>query len=199
MASERILNNYYNIGGFNKPTRIGYMMKMIRNLKPLTEEEWKIWYLSNIHNEDYLDNLAFEMQQSIPTQYDVSHGDCLDYIYDVMFRRTFLGYNKEKQALAILRDIISPHVKEAPEKWDTEYFIDFYVYGKNGELIGIQLKPETFYIGHYQCKVDIRGKMQAFCREQNAVAYVLKYAVNSENDRIIFSNGEVIDEIKGYL
>ena len=40
MASESLLNNYYNRGGYNQPSRIGFMMKMIRNLKPLTQEEW---------------------------------------------------------------------------------------------------------------------------------------------------------------
>ena len=61
MASESLLNNYYNRGGYNQPSRIGFMMKMIRNLKPLTQEEWEIWYLENVHDEEYLDGLAQEM------------------------------------------------------------------------------------------------------------------------------------------
>lgn len=199
MASESTLNHFYNIGGFNHPNRIGYVMKMIRNLRPITVDEWQIWYFENVHDEAYLEQLGQEMYASIPERYNVSFEECLAYIYDVMFRRTFNGYNKEKQALSILRTVISPEIQEAPETWDTLYFIDFYVYGRGNKLIGIQLKPETFYMGHYQYKVDIRGKMQAFCREKNAEAFVLKYRVSSNDDSIEFSNPELIDEIKNML
>lgn len=199
MASESTLNNYYNRGGYNKPSRIGFMMKMIRELKPLTQEEWQIWYLENVHDEQYLIGLAQEMFDSIPDHYHITLDECLSYIYDVMFRRTFNGFNKEKQALRILRTEISPNVEEAPETWDTAYFIDFYVYSQTGQLIGIQLKPETFYMGHYQYKVDIKGKMHAFCQEQNATAFVLKYRVTSGDSQILFSNPEVIEEIKAML
>ena len=105
MASESLLNNYYNRGGYNQPSRIGFMMKMIRNLKPLTQEEWEIWYLENVHDEEYLDGLAQEMCDFIPDQYHVSFSECKNYIYDVMFRRTFSGYNRENQALTILREL----------------------------------------------------------------------------------------------
>ena len=145
MASESLLNNYYNRGGYNQPSRIGFMMKMIRNLKPLTQEEWEIWYLENVHDEEYLDGLAQEMCDFIPDQYHVS------------------------------------------------------VYSSRNELIGIQLKPETFYMGRYQYKVDIRGKMNAFCRDKNARAFILKYSVASDRSGIIFTNPEVINEIQTYL
>lgn len=199
MVNERILNNYYNIGGFNKPVRIGYMMKMIRGLSPLTEDEWKIWYFTNVHDEAYLDTIVREMHQSIPENYRVSVFDCKQYIYDVMFRRTFQGYNKENQALKILREVVSPLIQEAPKEWDTDYFIDFFAIGQNNNLVGIQLKPETFYFGHYQYIVDIKGKMRAFCQQQNATAFVLKYKSTSGNDIIEFSNPEVINEIKKQL
>lgn len=199
MTSEGTLNNFYNRGGFNQPSRIGFMMKMIRELKPLTEEEWQIWYLNNVHDEEYLNKLSQEMASFIPSSYNISVEECKDYIYDVMFRRTFNGYNKEKQALKLLRDVISPTVEEAPEDWDTEYFIDFFLYDKNSHLIGIQLKPETFYIGHYQNKVDITGKMQAFRNDKNASTFILKYKTASSENKITFVNPEVIDEIKSML
>lgn len=135
----------------------------------------------------------------LPDQYHVSFSECKNYIYDVMFRRTFSGYNRENQALTILHEVISPMVQEAPEDWDTQYFIDFYVYSSRNELIGIQLKPETFYMGRYQYKVDIRGKMNAFCRDKNARAFILKYSVASDRSGIIFTNPEVINEIQTYL
>ena len=47
---EAILNRYYNIGGFNSPERIGYMMKMIRDLKPSSMMEWMHWYFEYVHD-----------------------------------------------------------------------------------------------------------------------------------------------------
>ncbi len=199
MTNESILNQYYNIGGFNKPSKIGYMMKMIRDLHPLTENEWRIWYLENVHDEKYIDSLAQEMHLSIPEHYRISLADCQDYIYDVMFKRTFWGYNKEKLALTLLKNVLSPDVAEAPKEWDTAYFIDFYLFDNNHKLIGIQLKPETFFLGHYQNKVDIQGKMQAFCEDNDATAYVLTYRVSNDTTRLVLCNPEIIDEIKNKL
>ncbi len=199
MATEEILNRYYNKGKFNHPNRIGYMMGMIRNLEPLTEEEWRMWYLHNVHDEAFLDGLAEEMSRSIPEEYGVSKAECRSYIYDVMFRRTFSGYDKEKRALALLRKMISPNVREAPEEWDTKYFIDFYVYGAKGKLIGIQLKPETFYLGDYEKKVDIKGKMDAFCQEYGAQAYVLTYQSGLGPGQFLLTDPEVLETIKGEL
>lgn len=197
MSDERILNNYYNIGGFNKPERIGYMMSMIRNLRPLTAEEWEIWYTDNVHDRDYIDGLSIEMYNSIPSQYGVTSAACRAYVYDVMFRRTFQGYNKEKQALRFLRQSVSKDVQEAPKEWDTEYFIDFYIpKSENHPLIGIQLKPDTFFLGHYQRVVDIEGKMNRFATMYRALAYILKYRQIVDEERTIeFTNPEVISEI----
>ena len=199
MPNERIKNKYYNEGAFNHPDRIGYMMNMIRKLRPLTIDEWKTWYFSNVHNEDFLHQLAVEMNDTIPSSYGATVEECEEYIYDVMFRRTFQGYNKENQALILLRDVIDPSVEEAPKDWDTEYFIDFYLRDAGGNLIGIQLKPDTFYRGHYQYVVDIQGKMQRFRNDFNANAFVLKYISNSRDDEIEFENPEVISEIKNLL
>ena len=146
MASEHLLNYYYNIGGFNKPQRIGYMMNMIRRLKPLTMDEWEIWYLENVHDKEYIEDISIEMHESVPAQYGVTLAECRLYVYDVMFRRTFQGYNKEKVALRQLREIVSDKVQDAPKEWDTDYFIDFYIPEEEYHpMIGIQLKPETFY------------------------------------------------------
>jgi len=199
MTSEYLLNSYYNRGGFNKPERIGYMMKMIRELHPLTEEEWYIWYVENVHDESYIDAIAEEMYRSIPQKLNISKDECYNYIKDVMFRRTFNGYNKEKLALNILRNSISPTVQEAPKEWDTSYFIDFYLRGANNILIGIQLKPATFFYGHYQNIVDIKGKMKQFCEDYSAQAFILIYLQDADSTEITFENPQVINDIKNLL
>lgn len=199
MNKEKILNHYYNIGGYNKPELIGYMMDIIRKANPLTEVEWKIYYLSNVHNEDYLEQIAKEMKNSIPNKYNITFEDCKNYIYDVMFRRTFQGYNKENQALKILQSKLSPLVKVAPKEWDTMYFIDFYIKSKTEQIIGIQLKPETFYLGKYQNVVDINGKLELFRKNFNALTFILEYKQIPEQSKIIFKNETIIDQIKKLL
>lgn len=201
MAKEKDLNHYYNIGKFNHPSRIGYMMKMIRDVKPITEDEWKMWYLDNVHDEQFIKETASEMYQIIPEHMNVREDECFDYVNDVMFHRTFKGYNKEKLALKVLREVVSPNVQESPAEWDTKFFIDFYVYGNRKNLIGMQLKPDTFFTGHYQYKVDIKGKMDAFCREYNAKAYILTYdsEKSKEINEIEFTDPKVIEEIRNQL
>ena len=50
LTKEEKLNRYYTEGGFNNPRRIGYVIKLIRDLQPLTIEEWRNWYLEHINN-----------------------------------------------------------------------------------------------------------------------------------------------------
>ena len=195
---ESLLNYYYNIGRFNKPERIGFMMNMIRKLHPLTIEEWQLWYFENVHNPEYIDNIVEEFYMSIPSTHNITKDECKNYVYDVMFRRTFNGFNKEKQALKILRETISPYIQEAPKEWDTKYFIDFYLKTSNNGIIGIQLKPETFYLGNYQSVVDIEGKIRSFCNDFNAKAFILKYKQTNQQN-IVFANPNIIEEIKKFL
>ena len=199
MPCEAILNTYYNIGGFNNPSRIGFMMKLIRTLRPLTLSEWKLWYLSNVHDDFYISKLAVEMCNIIPAQYNITILDCKNYIYDVMFRRTFNGFNKEKEALDLLKSLLSPNIQEAPENWDTIYFIDFYLQNRNQDIIGIQLKPVSFYLGHYNKIIDINGKLNKFRSDMRASAFILIYEINDTDNSIIIKNPEVINEIKDLL
>lgn len=172
---EKELNQYYNQGQFNHPDRIGYVMKLIRSLKPLTEAEWRAWYLANVHNMPYIEQLAAEMHRTIPSELKISQNDCLEYILNVMFHRTFCGYDREKTALALLREQICPDIREAPSVWDTRYFIDFFVHKRKCRMVGIQLKPASFYAGKYQETVNIAEKMEQFRQKYNAFAYVLTY------------------------
>ena len=199
MVPERVMNDYYNRGGFNRPSRIGYVMNMIRNLQPITCEEWRIWYLEHVHDLDYLWSIAREMYDFIPRSLNVTAADCFNYICDVMFRRTFEGYAMENRALKLLHELISPAVEKSPALWDTYYFIDFYVRAGNGSLIGIQLKPESFFNGKYQDKVDIEEKMKSFCRDMNANAFILMYRRYPGCDRAVITNPQTLNKIRNLL
>lgn len=195
---ESILNRFYNVGGFNKPERVGYLMKMIRNLKPSSMMEWMYWYFEHIHDFSYLYNLAIQFWQTIPDTYGIEFKEALAYVGDVMFQRTFSGYIKEANALQILRKAINPTIEESPADWDNLYFIDFYFFNAQKQLIGIQLKPESFLYGHCDQYVAIKDKMQRFCQDYNAKAFILYYRQGYDTKSIsnFFINPETINLIK---
>lgn len=193
--NEKFMNQYFNMGKYNHPVNIGYVMNSIRQCKPLTITEWEIFYFENVRTFEHIESLVRSMHNDIPKNYRVSYEECLDYFLDVLIRRTFEGYNKENQALKILRSEISDLVNESPKEWDGEYFIDFYVYGRDGKLIGIQLKPETFYYGGYNRIVNIDQKLKSFREEFNALTFTIRYRKADDNN-IIFVNSEILDEIR---
>ena len=194
---EKELNLYYNQGQFNHPERIGYVMKLIRSLRPLTEAEWRAWYLTHVHDMVYIEQLAAEMCHTIPSELRISQDDCLEYILDVMFHRTFCGYDREKAALALLRERVCSDIREAPSVWDTRYFIDFFVHKRKCRMVGIQLKPASFYAGGYQDTVSITEKMERFQQKYDAFAYVLTYQESGQGT--IQLDPAAIKEIQEHL
>lgn len=194
---ETQLNYYFNKGKFNHPTEIGYVMDGIRKCAPVTLNEWRNYYFENIRDESFLEDLANRMYNSIETQkhINVSEEECLNYIHDVIFRRTFEGYNKENMALKVLNEILNDKVELSPKEWDGEYFIDFVI---RNPLIGIQLKPESFYQGRYYLFVNIDQKLKKFEQDFNAKTYILIYSGSKESG-IEIINIETIEQIRNEI
>ena len=195
--TERELNFYFNKGKFNHPNEIGFVMNEIRKCAPITLNEWRKYYLENVRDIMFLDELANRMFESIEIQNRFKNvkNECLNYIEDVIFRRTFLGYNKENMALKILNSVLKNNVEMSPKEWDGEYFVDFII---KKPLIGIQLKPETFYHGKYDFYVNIDEKLRKFERDFNAKTFILIYSKEVENG-IKIINENVIKQIKSYI
>lgn len=190
--NERELNSFFNIGKFNHPVEIGYVMNEIRKAKPVTINEWRFYYYDNVRSETQLHDIAVRMYNSIDEckRNNYSVKICLNYIKDVIFRRTFEGYNKENEALKVLNSLLNAEVLLSPKEWDGEYFIDFVI---RKPLIGIQLKPATFYQGGYDRVVKIDNKLKEFESTYNAKTFVLVYEKNDNSLQI--TNTEVLSEI----
>ena len=183
-----ILNQVYNDNGYNRISVIGPLMKMCRDLQPLTAEEWKQWYFDNVHSESYLNDIATDFHSKV-RQYGYSESDCRKYIDDIMFDKTFMGYSKECQALGYLKKELGCEVRQAPSKWDAKYYIDFYI---NAPRIGIQLKPET--VKEYLAEIGIQEKIQRFCNEKHARAFILYYRKDAQGLEII--NKDTVKSVK---
>ncbi len=186
-AREAKLSSYFSKGGFNSPQRIGYVIKLIKDLRPLTAEEWRIWYMENVHNAAYLENIAGEMFRSIPVDEGLSYKDCLRHIYDVMFRRTFLSYNKEQRALNWLQKTLNVPLQEASVEWVGKYYVDFYFIGDDGKPIGIQLRPDNFYgEGSYNAAATER-RHAMFTEATGGQVFVLRYTYDAAHNPEISS------------
>lgn len=192
-VNEVQLNYYFNKGKFNHPIEIGFVMNEIRKAKPMTINEWRFYYYDNVRSEEQLYEIALRMYNSVEenSRNNYTVEICLNYIKDVIFRRTFEGYNKENEALKILNKIINTKVMLSPKEWDGEFFIDFII---ENPLIGIQLKPITFYKGGYNRIVNIDNKLKEFEKMYKAKTFILIYEI--KNNLIEIQNMAVIDEIK---
>ena len=193
---ETLLNKYYNLGKFNSPDRIGHVMSEIRKLRPATVRDWYLYYVENIRSRDYIKGLARQFFESVPAEHGITYDECLRYMCNVMFARTFAGYNKEQKALRFLRNEISPNIRESTPDMDNLYFVDFCLFCENGHVIGLQLKPETFYTGHYENVVRIEEKMAAFRRAYEADTFFLRYKPSEDPGGFALSNPEVVSQIQ---
>lgn len=196
IIDERTLNYYFNKGKFNYPSVIGYVMDEIRKASPVTLNEWRLYYYQNVRTEKYLTDLANKMYESMSELHknSFSVNDCIEYVNDVIFRRTFEGYNKENQALIVINEVINANVELSPKEWDGVYFVDFVI---RKPLVGIQLKPKTFYTGGYHNIVRIDDKLAKFEKDFNAKTFILIYEKIANSIKII--NDEVIDKINKLL
>ena len=196
IKDERTLNYYFNKGKFNYPSVIGYVMDEIRKASPVTLNEWRFYYYKNVRTEKYLTDLANKMYESMSELHKniFSVNDCIEYVNDVIFRRTFEGYNKENQALIVINKVINANVELSPKEWDGVYFVDFVIHKP---LVGIQLKPKTFYTGGYHNIVRIDDNLAEFENDFNAKTFILVYEKIGNSIKII--NDEVIDEINKLL
>src|SRR5690554_4994077 len=129
IKNEKTLNYYFNKGKFNHPSEIGYVMNSIRESSPLTVNEWRTYYYENVRSKQFLNDLSERMYESMSDRHKNEYNveQCFEYISDVIFRRTFEGYNKENIALNIINEKIDVRVELSPKEWDGKYFIDFLI------------------------------------------------------------------------
>lgn len=75
---------------------------------------------------------------------NVTEEDCLEYVKQVVFHRTFEGYMLEKQTIyEQIQTRIGLPLMPAPDEWDRKYNVDFYIEVKS-KYIGIQVKPISY-------------------------------------------------------
>jgi hypothetical protein len=155
---EWILNIAFNRWQFNRPRYVGKLSEAIRQCAPKTQQEWEEYYFSKVKPEgellgdtmeEHLNEVGRRLYAKISEQLrseieSVIEEDCIEYVRDVVIRRTYEGYQTEKKTVyEQLEDKLGVKLEPASDEWDRAYNVDFYI-PVGQSFIGIQIKPTTY-------------------------------------------------------
>lgn len=215
---ETLLNLAINRFQLNRPPCVGEIMRLIRDCQPQSLTEWDEWYFQNamtrsknpsritresireIGERLYAKLEEFvipEMKEAIAT---ITEADCIDYVYNLVIRRTYDGYITEKSVVTDKLASRFPDVefKESDPELDHAGDVDYVaVVGKY--QFGIQVKPITVDTGiaSYAISSRMQKSFDAFTRKFGGKVFVVKSKKEGDTKSIV--NKEVIAEIEAEI
>jgi len=213
MAREWILNIANSRWGLTKKNRVGPVAQWIRECAPKEISEWEKYYFKkleeflvekkiNLKPEEYLEELGrklyVKVSEVLKSEIDqVTEKDCIEYIKELVIKRTFEGYLTEKETVhGQLELLLGFKIEPAPDEWDRVYNVDYFI--KVGDkFIGIQIKPSTFeHAPEFATKwKDVyRNSHEKFSKRFGGKVFIV-ISTTRDRKKTIF-NIEVIDEIK---
>lgn len=146
MAKEWILNSATNRFQLNFSRNVGKVSEEIRKCSPKKLEQWEVYYYKNVRSKEHLIALGKKLYTKITEVLQaeiesVTEEDCINFIINLVIKRTFDGYLTEKQTIyGQLQDILAVKIEPAPDEWDRLYNVDFFIKVKD-MFIGLQIKP----------------------------------------------------------
>ncbi|MFZ0050978.1 MAG: MjaI family restriction endonuclease, partial [Desulfobaccales bacterium] len=128
--------------GLNKKASVGPVSLWIRECDPKNINEWKGFYFNKLETmlkekaidlkpEEYIRDLGLKLYTKISEVVreeidEISEDDCVNFVYELVIRRTYDGYHTEKETVyGQLQDILNVPIKSAPDEWDRLYNVDF--------------------------------------------------------------------------
>jgi len=206
MPKEWILNQSNMRWGFTHKKKVGAVMKEIRKCSPKTLAEWEAYYFKNVYPKEHLVGLGKDLYKNIhdvviPEANSITEQDCIDFIENLVIKRTFQGYETEIKVIYLqLQKILKVDIREAPDKWDRLYNVDYFIKVKN-KYIGLQVKPLGVE-GDSDLQIIKEKILQARTFEEFTKRYGGKvfyiFSVESRKDKKI-ANPEVIEQIKAEI
>ena len=162
MAKEWILNMATNRWKLNQKNSVGPVSEWIREASPKSLDEWEKEYYKRLEEKireeenkkkkprflsanEYLEDLGKQLFDKIKNEIkseveEVTEEDCIKYIKELVIKRTFEGYETEKETVyKQLEKLLNIKIKPAPDEWDRKYNVDFYI-EINNKYIGLQIK-----------------------------------------------------------
>jgi hypothetical protein len=218
-AKEWVLNIAFNRWQFNRPKYVGKLAEAIRECSPKSLEDWKRYYCEQVpkrhvpegwqmFGKDMLDHLTeigrrlyAKISEQLKAEVEaVTEEDCIAYVREVVFNRTYEGYITEKQTVyEQLEQVLGVRLCPAPDEWDRRYNVDFYIPVRD-KAIGIQIKPITYTQTPevHKWQEWMRESHEKFEREQGGKVFIVFSVTEKSGAKRIF-NTEVIDEIRAEL
>lgn len=202
MAKEWILNSATNRFQLNFSRNVGKVSEEIRKCAPKTLKDWEEYYYKSAYPKAHLIELGKRLYTKItevlPAEIEsITEEDCINYIQNLILKRTFDGYLTEKETIyGQLQEILGMGIEPAPDEWDRLYNVDFFIKVK-GKYIGLQIKPAGG-VSHITQIYQERGQ-QAKTHEKFTKKYggEVFYVISiKENGKKKIHNTEVIEEIK---
>ena len=207
MAKEWILNMATNRWGLNKKDSVGPVSQWIRECGSKTIKDWENFYYQklsemlkkreiNLTPKEYIQDLGRKLYTKITEVIqaeieEVKEEDCFQYIYNLVIKRTFDGYQTEiKTIYGRLQETLKVPIKPAPDEWDRLYI------EVNGKYIGLQIKPITYEQTPevYRWKEWLSKTHDKFEKDRGGKVFIV-FSIK-KNDKKIISNPEVIGEIQ---
>lgn len=106
-TKEFILNYAMNRWQLNFKKNVGPTSDSIRKCCPINLKEWEEFYYSNVKSRDHISGLGETLFKKIKEELpgeerfhpglleSITKADCINYMHDIVIRRTFDGYAKE--------------------------------------------------------------------------------------------------------
>lgn len=215
---ETLLNLAINRFQLNRPPCVGEIMRLIRECQPQSFDEWDAWYFENamtngkspvkitrdsireIGERLYAKLEEFvipEMKEAISS---ITEADCVDYVYNLVIRRTYDGYITEKSVVTDKLASKFPDIefKESTPELDHAGDIDYVaVVGKY--QFGIQVKPITVdtSMASYSISSRMQKSFDAFTKKYGGKVFIVKSKKEDGTKTIV--NKEVIAEIEAEI
>lgn len=201
--------------GLNKTKSVGPVALWIRECAPKNIQDWQRFYLKklaehlrqqdiNLNPEEYITTLGqklfIKVSETLSSEIEeVTEEDCVQYIKNLLIKRTFEGYHNEiKTIYGYLENVLGEKIQPAPDKWDKLYNVDFYI--KRGDkIIGLQIKPITYdqLPEIHKWRKWLERTHEKFKKEQGGDVFIL-FTTTKDRKKIIH-NHEIIKEIKQIL
>lgn len=205
MAKEWLLNSVANRFQLNFKRNVGAVSEAIRKCAPKTIDEWEEYYFNNIRTREQIIELGkrlyIKISEIIRYEIDsITEEDCIEFMFDLVIRRTFEGYKTEIDTIyGQLQKILNINIEPAPDEWDRKYNVDFFI-KVNDKFIGLQIKPISD-VAHIPEIYKERG-----LQEKSHIEFTKKFGGNvfyifskKNGDKKVIYNIEVIEQIKNEI
>lgn len=205
MAKEWILNSATNRFQLNYKRNVGAVAEEIRKCAPKTLKEWEDYYFKNVKPKEHLRELGRKLYVKITEVLaseieQITERDCINYIFDLVIKRTFDGYITEKKTIyGQLQDILKVKIEPAPDEWDRLFNVDFFI-KINKRYIGLQIKPAAGTSHISQIFKERQLQEATHKKFTNKYGGKVFYVISiKKGDKKVIYNLEVIEEIKNEI